>query len=73
MSVAEQLRQEGRQEGIEIGIGKGIEKGMEIGAKDKAIRTARKMLMKGMQVDDVVEFTELSRDEVEKLLVKVKN
>ncbi|MCL0080749.1 Rpn family recombination-promoting nuclease/putative transposase, partial [Peptococcaceae bacterium] len=48
MSLAEQLRQEGRQEG----------------RQDEKLKTARKMLMKSMDVDDVVELTELPKDEV---------
>ncbi len=58
MSVAEQLIEKGREEGREEGMEK---------AK---IRTARKMLMKGMQIDDVVELTELPKDEVLKLAEK---
>ena len=59
MSLAEQLRQEGEVRGIEIGVGKG--------RQDALIKTARKMLEKGMQIDDVVEVTELSKDELSKL------
>ena len=58
MSAAEQLIEQGRQEGMKKGM------------KEKAIRTARKMLMKGMQIDDVVELTELPKDEVLKLTVE---
>lgn len=42
------------------------EEGRQEGRK-ALIRTARKMLMKGMDVDDVVELTELPQDEVLKL------
>ncbi len=62
MSVAEQLR----KEGVEIGI----EKGMGIGREEEKLRTARKMLMKGMDVDDVVELTELLKKDVLKLTLK---
>ena len=55
MSIAERLRSEG------------MEKGME---KEK-VRTARKMLMKGMPVDEVVELTEMSKEAVLKLTLKI--
>ncbi|MCL0081475.1 Rpn family recombination-promoting nuclease/putative transposase, partial [Peptococcaceae bacterium] len=58
MSVAEQLRKEGMQIG------------MKKGRQEALIKTARKALMKGMDVDDVVELTELPKDEVLKLMVE---
>ncbi len=70
MTAGEQLREEGRQEVRQEGM-KLREKGRQEGMKEKAIRTARKMLMKGMKVDDVVELTELPEDEVLKLTVKI--
>ena len=54
MTLAEQLRSEG----------------MEIGMEKEKLRTARKMLMKGMSVDDVVELTELPKENVLKLTIK---
>ncbi len=56
--------------GIEKGMGIGIEKGMGIGREEEKLRTARKMLMKGMDVDDVVELTELLKKDVLKLTLK---
>ncbi|MCL0067935.1 Rpn family recombination-promoting nuclease/putative transposase [Peptococcaceae bacterium] len=61
MSVAKKLIEKGKQEG------------WQEGRQEALIKTARKALIKGMDVDDVVELTELPKDEVLKLLVKVKN
>ena len=44
-----------------------IEKGWQEGRQDEKLKTARKMLEKGIQIDDVVEVTELSKNELSKL------
>lgn len=51
MTIAEQLRQEG----------------LEKGRTEEKLKTARKLLMKGMVVDEVVELTELPKEAVQKL------
>ena len=54
-------------------IEKGRLEGRQEGRQEALIKTARKALMKGMDVDDVIELTELPKDEVLKLTVKIKN
>ena len=46
---------------------KGIAKGLAKGKKDKAIEIATKMKAKGFSVDDIVQMTGLSADEVKKI------
>ncbi|MCL0028112.1 hypothetical protein M1M88_00115 [Peptococcaceae bacterium] len=59
MTTAERLVQEGIQ--------KGIQKGRIEGMKEKAIKVARKLLMKGMSIEEVAELTELPEEEIIKL------
>ncbi len=53
----------GREEGIEIGR----EEGLKEGAKQKAIETAKMMLSKGFDVDDIVDCSCLTKEEILKL------
>ena len=41
--------------------------GEKKGAKEKQIEIAKKMLKKGMPIDEIIELTNLSKAEVEKL------
>ena len=60
-------RQQGLEEGLEKGIEVGEKIGLEKGAQQKAIETARKMLLKGVPIEDISEFTGLSVEEIERL------
>jgi len=53
------VKKEGKEEGREEGI--------EEGKKKNAIKIARKMKAKGRPIDEIVEFTELSKEEIDKL------
>lgn len=55
MTVAEELRQEGRQEGEQ----KGIKEGLKI--------TARKAIIKGYSVEDIIDLTGLTEKEIEEV------
>ncbi|QZY55567.1 Rpn family recombination-promoting nuclease/putative transposase [Crassaminicella profunda] len=46
---------------------KGREKGREEGANERAIRIAKKMLRRGDSIEDIVDVTELKREQVEEL------
>lgn len=48
---------------MEMGELKGIEKGITI----ERIRTIKKMFMKGLPIDDIMDITELSAEEIEKI------
>ena len=59
---------EGHEKGFENGHEKGIDQGIEIGEKKNRFEVARKMMQKGMAIDDVMEITGLSREEIERVL-----
>ena len=67
----EEMQEQALRQGELRGIEKGELIGMEKGEKAKALRVAMKMLMKGMPLDEVVELTELSQEEVLKLMPDV--
>ncbi|MCP5052460.1 MAG: Rpn family recombination-promoting nuclease/putative transposase [bacterium] len=52
---------------FEDGQEKGKEEGIKIGEKIKAIKIAKQMKAKGMDIDSISEMTELSKEEIEKL------
>ena len=45
----------------------GMEKGKAIGKKEEKIKIAKKLLVKGMSIDEIVEITSLTKEEIEKL------
>ncbi|PHO07985.1 hypothetical protein BFT35_02730 [Thermoanaerobacterium thermosaccharolyticum] len=49
-------------------IEKGIEKGIKKGAKEESIKIAKKLLKEGVDIDRIAEITELSKDEIKKLM-----
>lgn len=53
--------------GVEEGIKKGIEKGIEKGKKEGIIKIAKAMLEKNIPIETIMEITELTREEIEKL------
>ena len=67
----EEGRKEGMQEGIKEGIEKGIEKGIEQGrAKgiaEEKLKLAKKMKIKNIPIEDIIELTDLSKEEIDKL------
>ena len=63
MTLHEKLQNE-RAEGVAEGRKQGIEQGT---SKEK-IATVRRMAKKNMPISDIAEFTDLSTDEVQKIL-----
>lgn len=59
MTLAEQLKQEGRVEGIQ--------QGLQTGKREAARHIAQALLKKGMSVEDIIEITGLSADELPSL------
>ncbi len=45
---------------------KGIEKGLDLGKLEKSLETARKMKDKGFSIDDIIEITGLTKEELSK-------
>ncbi|TCW36726.1 putative transposase/invertase (TIGR01784 family) [Thermohydrogenium kirishiense] len=60
--------EKGIEKGIKEGIEKGIEEGIKKGAKEEKIAIAKKLLKNGMPIDKIAEITELSEDEIKKLM-----
>lgn len=60
-------KKEGIEEGKERGRQEGKKEGKREGEKNKAIKIARKMLLKGVKVADIVDFTGLSKAQITKL------
>ncbi|MCX6990920.1 MAG: Rpn family recombination-promoting nuclease/putative transposase, partial [Chlamydiae bacterium] len=58
---------EGKIEGKAEGLAEGLQKGKEEGAKKKQIEMAEKMLQKKRPLKEVVEFTDLELEVVEKI------
>ena len=56
----------GKAEGFNDGFEKGMEKGMEEGMK-ALFKTAKKLLEKGMSVDDVSDATGLTEEQIRQL------
>ena len=56
-----------RRKGIEEGIQQGIQQGIEKGIEKQKIETAKKMLAKNISIDIIMEVTELTKEEIEKL------
>jgi predicted transposase/invertase (TIGR01784 family) len=59
-SAMEENREEGREEGIEVGIKVGREEGIDIGISKVAIR----MIALNKDIDEIVDLTGMTRDEV---------
>lgn len=67
------IRGEVRREGIAEGIKEGLEKGLKEGKREASRELAKKMLRKGFEVSDIMEMTELTETEIEKLMVEINN
>ena len=59
--------EDGLKEGIKQGIEQGIKQGIEQGTKSRNIEIAKNMLKKGIDIDTIVEITELTKEEIKKL------
>ena len=68
LSIREhEIEEAATKKGIEEGIKEGTKKGIEEGTKQTKIDTAKKMINKGMSIEDIVEITGLSKEEIEAL------
>jgi predicted transposase/invertase (TIGR01784 family) len=56
-----------KREGEAIGLDKGIKQGRKQGEKQKTIEIAKKMKAKGKSINEIMEITELTKEEIEKL------
>ena len=71
LSVLDKVEARGRVEGIQLGEARGIKlgeaRGIKLGRNEGIAATARRMLVRGVPLEQVVDFTGLSLDEVEAL------
>ncbi len=72
MTVAEQLEARGREQGLKQGLQQGRQEGEELGRKQGSQETqlaiAKKMLSAGIDITLVAQTTELTEDEIAKLI-----
>jgi len=66
-TAREEAMADGLKKGMEKGMEKGIEKGIEKGLIDAKLEIAIRALKKGFSVNDVIELTGLSEDEIKKI------
>ena len=59
--------EDGEVRGIEIGEVRGERRGIEIGKHNTSLNFAKTMLKNNYSIDNIMEITGLSRDEIEKL------
>jgi len=62
-NVVDTSREEGVAEGIEQGLEQGLEQGIEQGIE----RTAKEMKKDGVSIEKIMQYTGLSKDEINKL------
>ena len=75
-NLERQLREgmeKGMEMGMEMGIEKGMEKGMEKGRQEEAYAIAHKMIKKGVKIEIIAEFTELSIEKIHELSKELKD
>lgn len=59
--------EKGIKKGIEKGRKEGIEKGIEKGKKEAKLIMAKKLILKNLSIEDIIEMTGLTKDDIEKL------
>lgn len=59
--------EQGIEEGIKEGLKQGIEQGKEEGEKNAKIEIARKLLQKGKNIEEIMELTNLKREDIENM------
>ncbi len=62
-----QGKEEGRKQGIKEGKKEGMEEGIKEGIKEEKINMAKKLLKLKMSIEQIVEITELTEEEIKKI------
>ncbi len=57
----------GEEQGRRKGISEGRKEGIKEGIKEEKLQTAKKLLKKNMTIEQIIEITELTKEEIEKL------
>ena len=58
---------EGKEEGLKVGKEKGLEEGIKEGIKKGKISIVKKLLKKGMTIEEISEITEIAKEEIEEI------
>ena len=66
-AATELIRQEAREEGLQQGLREGLQQGREEGLQQSLEKVVINLLRKGMDLEVVVEVTDLSRSAVQRL------
>lgn len=66
-AILDAARNEGRNEGKAEGIAEGRSEGLEEGEKKRAMAIAKKMLNRGYPIDEIMEDTGISKEDLEKI------
>lgn len=56
-----------KQSSYELGVEHGMEQGIKEGSKQNSIEIAKKMLEKNKEISEIIEFTGLTKEEIESL------
>jgi predicted transposase/invertase (TIGR01784 family) len=68
MTVAEQLEARGREQGLKQGLQQGRQEGEQQGWQEAQLSIAKKMLSAGIDIALIAQTTELTEDEISKLI-----
>ena len=63
----EQGLQQGMEQGLKQGLEQGLQQGLQQGEKQKALEVAKKLKAKGFSTDEILELTNLSKEEIESM------
>ncbi len=65
-------KRSGMQEGIELGmqqgIAQGVKQGMQQGKKENSTHIVLKMVSKGLDIQTISDYTDLSSEEIKKII-----
>jgi len=67
-TIGEGVLQVKFEEGIQKGRQEGLQEGLEEGERNKAVETAKKMLVKNRPTEEITEFTELTEQEIKDIM-----
>ncbi|CAN2041069.1 hypothetical protein GMMP15_260027 [Candidatus Magnetomoraceae bacterium gMMP-15] len=69
--LAQYIREKGFQRGLEKGMEKGMEKGIKKGVEKGVEKVARKLIKMGVSIEQIVEATGLSPEEIKSQGMKI--
>lgn len=67
-SALASAREKGEREGLKRGKEEGLKQGKEEGEKESKVKIAKKLLKLDRPINEIIEITELSKEEIEKII-----